>query len=262
MNNPRFFKLSKAARFVWVVILVLWPSLSSAQAPFIVRTPNGGAPSPGGVYSTEPWSSSRGPGPQSSRYQQVYSASEFAELGGSPGSILRFGIPSDQQFGRGTSLYLDLEILFGVTPRDPDGLSTTFAENVGSGLTMVHSRGVFLWGHPGGGAIGVFELETPFLYDPTQGNLLMEIRAYSVVNEDRFSTGFGNYEAWNVQGDAVSRVYAHDVNATTGTADTMGLTTYFGVTPVPEPSTYALVGLALGAWWWRHRRRQSKPTHS
>ena len=84
----------------------------------------------------------------------------------------------------------------------------------------------------------------------------MEIRTYSMVNEDPYRD-IGVLEAWNVQGDSVSRVYAHDVNATTGTADTMGITTGFSITPVPEPSVYALVALALGAWWWRYRCQQS-----
>jgi hypothetical protein len=44
----------------------------------------------------------------------------------------------------------------------------------------------------------------------------------------------GVLDAWEISGDAVSRVYAYDVNATTGIADTLGLTTYFVVTPVPE----------------------------
>lgn len=161
-----------------------------------------------------------------------------------------------------TDVYLDFEVYFSVTPRAPDTLSTIFAENVGSDLIKVQSRGVFRLSHAGGGALAVFELQTPFLYDPTQGNLLMEIRTYDVVNADPFSHGSGIYEAWNVQGDSVSRVYAHDVNATTGIADSMGLTTFFVITPVPEPSTYALLGLALGAWWWRRRRQQLKATHS
>ena len=244
--------------FIWTVLAIVSHSASLAQTAIIVGSPYGGAPSPGD-YSSEPWSVR---GIQSSRYQQVYSASEFSALGGSSGSILRFGLQSDREFGRGASAYLDFEIFFGVTSRNPDALSTTFAENVGSGLATVRSREVFLLGHAGGGAGVVFELETPFLYDPTQGNLLMEIRTYGVVNADPRTLGPGVYEAWDVQGDAVSRVYAHDVNATAGIADTMGLTTYFVITPVPEPSTYALVGLALGAWRWRHRRQQTKPTHS
>lgn len=253
--------LNRLSRIViWLLgfAFVCISSIGSAQEVIGVRTPYGGAPSPGD-YSFEPFSVPR---MESSRYQQVYSASEFGQLGGSPGSITKFLFQADMEFGRGTSAYLDLEILFGVTPRYPDALSTTFAENVGNGLTMVHSRGVFLLGHAGGGALAAFELETPFLYDPTQGNLLMEIRTYSIVNADPFSTGPGVYEAWNVQGDSVSRVYAHDVNATTGIADSMGLTTYFVVTPVPEPSTFAIMGLALGAWWWRYCRQRTNGTHS
>jgi hypothetical protein len=46
----------------------------------------------------------------------------------------------------------------------------------------------------------------------------------------------GVLDSWETTIDTVSRVYAHDVNAATGIADTLGLTTVFIVTPLPELS--------------------------
>lgn len=238
------------------VLFLLSASAALSQRQIIVDTPYDGAPSPN-VYSSEPWSVR---GMQSSRYQQVISASEFSTLGQQAGRINDFLLISDHEFGSGVQAQADIEILFGITTRAPDALSTVFAENFSVAPSVVHSRGVFRLTSAGGGSGASFILEQPFFYDPSQGNLLIEIRTYSLVNEDPFRA-IGVLEAWNVQGDSVSRVYAHDVNATTGIADSMGITMGFNIFPVPEPSTFALVGLALGAWWWRHRRRQTKAAY-
>ena len=71
-------------------------------------------------------------------------------------------------------------------------------------------------------------------------------------------------DARDVMGDTISRVWAGDVNALSGTADTVGLTMLITFVPVPEPSTWALLlsGAAfVGAWRWRckHPNRGTTP---
>ena len=91
---------------------------------------------------------------------------------------------------------------------------------------------------------------TPFYYDPSQGNLLLDIR-----NFGGGSTSWGvppffgpaYVDAVNELGDRVSSVFANDVNALSGTTSTLGLVTRIGITPVPEPGplTLLLAGLAV-----------------
>ena len=81
-------------------------------------------------------------------------------------------------------------------------------------------------------------LQTPFLYNPADGNLLIEIRNYQPIPPPYFPPTViaGVLDAWETTIDTISRVYAHDVNATNGIADTLGLSTEFLVTPLPELS--------------------------
>ncbi len=76
------------------------------------------------------------------------------------------------------------------------------------------------------------KFQTPFFYNPSGGNLLLEIKNY----EPTCCFGIpqqtvGPLDAYNVAGDEISRVYTYDVNAATGFADTLGLTTYFVTAP-------------------------------
>ena len=80
-------------------------------------------------------------------------------------------------------------------------------------------------------------METPFLYNPADGNLLIEIRNFEPIPPPYIpQLVAGVLDAWETTIDTISRVYAHDVNATNGIADTLGLSTEFLVTPLPELS--------------------------
>ena len=140
-----------------------------------------------------------------------------------------------------------MQINLSTTARMPDGLSTTFVENVGSDDKRVYGPGLlFIEGVADSppGFPDVIQLEEPFLYDPAQGNLLMDVR----VNEDFYGDAIDPFamDASNVFGDSVSRVYV-GYDSPTGATFTSGLVTAFVVTPVPEPSSVILfiAGLAL-----------------
>lgn len=113
----------------------------------------------------------------------------------------------------------------------------------------------------GGGGITGFSTffdfrDQPFFYDPSQGNLLMDFRIYRGLGSR--PGGVAVLDAFNVAGDSVSTVFGYGSSVpNSGLATSIGLATLLFVTPIPEPSTFALLcaGLGmLGLGWSRLRR--------
>ncbi len=173
------------------------------------------------------------------RYQQVYDASQFGALSG-PELItgIRFRPDGTNNFSPFSFVISDIEIRLSTTSAAPDGLDPFFANNVGADVTVVHSGPLPLStaNAPGPGDTKVFDVEIPFSqsfpYDPSQGNLLLDVR--------RVSTDFlsGSLDAATVESDSVSRALTlGDPDATTATSvNTLGLVTQFTTGPIPVPA--------------------------
>ncbi|NIP17252.1 MAG: hypothetical protein GWM87_03150, partial [Xanthomonadales bacterium] len=117
----------------------------------------------------------------------------------------------------------------------PGSLSLTFADNIGSDNTVVFSGPLTLTSADIGGPPRDFDiiinLQTPFFYDPGDGNLLLDVRRYDVSVS---STVF--FDAHNSPVDTVSRSYAAG-NVTSTVAlwqDQLGLVTQFDIALVVE----------------------------
>ena len=86
---------------------------------------------------------------------------------------------------------------------------------------------------------------TAFKFDPSQGNLLLDIFA---SNQDNVPNGPGDsYNDADNSGNYISRVYAFN-GSNSGTADSIGLVTTFGTgqtTATPEPGSLVLLGSGL-----------------
>jgi len=197
-------------------------------------------------------------GLSSQRYQQVYAASQFSGLPSGGGFITQLIFRPDAGAGHAfTSTLPDIQIDLSTTSAGDDGLSTTYANNVGADDTVVFARGHLtlssaFTGPPNGPKDFdiIITLTTPFHYDPAHGNLLMDVR-----NFGGGTTTF--FDSVVTFGDGVSRVFNTNVNGTTGTTDTSGLVT--GFTIVPEPNSAAMLltgGGTLLAWFSWCRRRQ------
>lgn len=217
----------------------------------------------GDTFSTVPFTGS----PNSARFQQVYDSAAFTFFGQRPYLIHELQFRTD---GDGTgffSRFPGFQINMSTTTRPVDGLSAIFAENVGRNDATVIPFGPY---QVTGGYFSdirpqlfttVITFSTPFYYDPSQGNLLLDIR-----NSGGGSTGWGippffgpaYVDAVNVTGDSVSSVAANNVNALSGTPSSLGLVTRFMVTPVPEPSTFALLLVGLVAFGFSARSRQTR----
>lgn len=196
------------------------------------------------------------------RYQQVYNSSEFGALSG-PELITRIAFRPDEGEGAFVMNFANVQVKLSTTTAAADGLSGTFATNSGADLTTVYSGALAL--SSAGVAIGpgpfdvIINLQTPFLYDPSLGNLLFE---FMNISSEEFA-GI-SLDAVNAA-DSVSRLFSFGAaNEPTGIRDTTGFVTQFTTRAasmvVPEPSTLALfaVGFA-GLAFASSRRRQLRP---
>ena len=238
----------KTICFVGFHVVLILLAFRATGAVVGVRVPNGG--SVGNTFAQEPFSL-ESLGITSSRQQQVYSASEFSSAMPNGGFITQILFRYDDIVGSTATTFLpEVQIDFAVTHRGPDQLSTTFDENIGNSLAVAYPRGgLTLSGAPGSLSTRI-TFATPYFYNPTNGNLLLQIQNFQ---RTPFSNGpiffpASPLDAQNAAGDTVSRVFAYDANAATGTADSLGLVTELVFTPVvPEPSTIALtlIGICL-----------------
>jgi hypothetical protein len=113
-----------------------------------------------------------------SRFQQIYDASEFASLGG-PALITQIAFrPDASQATAFSRTFPSFQINLSTTSKTVSGLSSIFADNVGADNTTVQSGALTLTtvNTPGPGTAKQFDLvinlTTPFLYDPSAGNLI------------------------------------------------------------------------------------------
>ena len=163
----------------------------------------------------------------SMRYQQVYSS---GDIGGS-GIIDKIAFRPDFTHGQAFSSSGDsVEIWLSHTPKSPDGLSATFANNVGPDETVVLdiTNLILSSSKTNCGAGGpcdfdiVIELDDTFTFNGT-GNLLLDVRMRTNINSTTF-------DAQSTLGDGASRAYSSSngsVNDPAGSTSTVGLVTKF-----------------------------------
>jgi hypothetical protein len=172
------------------------------------------------------------------RYQQVFGSSDFTDIiSGIAFSIseIRFRPLNLPQFS--TAVLPDIQVNLSTTRRTVDGLSSVFAENVGLDETVVFARGALRFESSAVSFPYVITFLHPFIYDPADGNLLLDVRNYGGGRS-------GPFAASTLTSDHSSSVWARSVDSASGILDSSGLTTGFRVTLVPEPGVLALLALA------------------
>lgn len=198
-------------------------------------------------------------GMSSLRYQQVYAASDFSTLL-VPQLITQIAFRPDASSRAFNSTLSDIQINFSTTTAAPDMLSNTFSSNVGLNDTIVYNRGMLPLSSASTGPAGgpkdfdiLINLNTPFLYNPSAGNLLLDVRNFGGGITTQF-------DAQSTAGDSVSRVYtgsSGNVNSTTAQSNnTLGLVTRFTTVPAPEPGTMSLMAIGLASLGATTRKRK------
>jgi hypothetical protein len=192
----------------------------------------------------------------SMRYQQVYLG---PEVGNGTITEIRFRQDAPAVVPFGPNTINGVTIALSSTSAAPDGLSTTFANNIGADVTTVFSGNLTLSSAACGAGPCPFDivipLQTTFPFNGGSGpNLLLDVTIPSCVTTTPF-------DAQNTIGDSVSRANATNSGSSTATTvDSLGLVTQFtGVTTsIPTLSEWAMIGMVLilaGIAVWRLRRR-------
>ena len=157
-----------------------------------------------------------------SRHQVVYEASQFPSY---PIVIGQMQWRPDIFTGKPitNTIISNIQINLSTTAKRADQLSSTFSENTGTNDTVVFSGTLALNTSLSTLSNGttVFDinvpLQTPFSYDPSRGNLLLDVRNFTGASESIYdnSTSSGS--------DGVSRVFStFDPNAITANASDTG----------------------------------------
>jgi len=229
-------------------VFVILGAVNAAQAE-ILTVPSDLSFTEGNVNNASPFKFA-------GRNQQVFAASEFTFLS-QPTLITKISFRPDAIFGEPFSATIpNIQIALSTTSARVDGLSVTFANNIGADETVVFSGALSLSSAFTGPATGPkdfdisINLQTPFLYDPSLGNLLLDVKNFSDNGE------IPVFDAQDVLGDSVSRRWTDNIDnvnsptallgldgtdpGPTGYSNSIGLVTMFTLstsTSVPEPST-------------------------
>jgi hypothetical protein len=130
----------------------------------------------------------------SQRYQQVSADFEFAALPG-PGLVTQVAFRQWVLGSPFAAVCPHVQINLSTSANGPGSISETFADNVGPDETVVVSAGalplssVAIGGTPRPFDI-VVSFESPFIYDPVDGHLLLDVRMIELCTSQPFASMF------------------------------------------------------------------------
>jgi len=194
-------------------------------------------------------------GPIDIRSQQIYGPGQFLNSGVSgPVLISQFAFRAAPGTGPAHLSITSVNVYASTSPFLPNTfgggalfITDTFADNLGPDNTLVLSGPVDV-SSPGCAGPGVcpfdmiFPFSTPFLYDPTQGSLLLDIHIVGLSGSGSFDAQFFSFPP----GGSTAQVVGLLGNLT-GEVDTSGIITQFTYEAVPEPASSVLLLGGLGA---------------
>jgi len=202
--------------------LVVFLSSAAAQAQAVVL-PNFYEFAEGTGNNSFPYRYTNGAG----HYQQSYEGAQF------PGPMLITEV-AYRHHGDGLGVMAttsDFKMTLSYCIASWNTLNSTFANNVGAGATVVFDG---VWSMPAFDSDSavpnpfthVLTLTTPFFYDPSSGDLLMDVE----MRQSTYPTGLAGAFASASGNVGVNRIYQNDGNPTSpfGNVSSSGLITRFG----------------------------------
>ena len=177
--------------FAFLLAAMLGACVTAELRAQVVVVPNSLATNDGNSFEVPP------SGPASVRQQNIYAASQFGALSG-PSFLTKFAFRPDTTPGPSGPRSWTVRVYASTTSRSVARLNTTFAENLGTNNTLVFDGTVVLTTAnlrgPGNTRQFdyVFTLTTPFLYDPSAGNLLLDIQFEANGSAVTFDTVLGD----------------------------------------------------------------------
>lgn len=195
------------------------------------------------------------------RMDQLYNAAEFASFGPIMITQLAFRNWNGDSPNPNSPTLGNIEVYLDTTPQTIAGISSTFANNFNAPV-LVYSGAVtfnlpFDNGNPRCFCYTI-SFATPYVYDPSAGNLLMDIRI--LVGNNPFGSSLPTLD---FQRDTPTSAMSFVVDYSSGTAVTggagvqQGFPTQFTIQAVPEPSAAALALLGVLLIGLRVRRRSN-----
>jgi hypothetical protein len=230
-----------------------------ASADLLTVVPNGFENMGGRLQGPAPLRFKNITGTGGSRTQQVYESQLFSNFD-APRAITGIdlrtfpGIAPSVFFGNSVSVS-DIVIRLSTTQRGDEGntLSANFADNIGADDTVVYSGALTLTTAANGNLpVSPFDysivFQTPFIYDPNDGNLLLDFNIPSNATLTTAGFGFLTFDTVNALNDGVYSVFnGNNGDATSGNPGTSGaiLRVHSEAAAVPEPGTLALFASGL-----------------
>src|SRR5580765_3766726 len=182
------------------------------------------------------------------RYQQVYSPKDFVSQVSAPQYLITGMVfTAGSAFGPDTVNIPSLQLRLSTSQHGPDALSTTFGQNVGLDEATVYSGSLQVQASSSEWGMRI-NLQQPFLYDPTKGNLLLDVQNFQTLPTFPGQPSGQWYAATMTNmGDPSSSIWALNVNAANATRVTSeSLYTKFLITPIPEPTSAILLLVGCG----------------